>query len=171
MRNLSLLFLGISACLCFSGIAVAQSTNKTIVLVRHAEKASAPPTEPDPELSAEGRERAVRFMKAVARKYKPHEIFSTNFKRTRDTAEPIAKRRGKQIQTYDASKPADLIAKIMTSKTDHYLIVGHSNTIPALANALAKKEVFRNLLETEYGIYWVIRVKNGVLQKVEVFPF
>jgi len=163
-----LLLLVLLTCL---SAASAQSVNKTIVLVRHAEKAPALPSEPDPELSAEGRERAERFAKAVAKRYKPHEIFSTNYKRTRQTAEPIAKRRAKETQTYDAAKPADLVAKIMASKTDHYLVVGHSNTIPALANLLAKKEVFRNLLDTEYGVYWVIRMKNGVLTRIEVFPY
>ena len=152
-------------------LAFSQSESKTIVLVRHAEKAAAPPTEPDPALSAEGRERAQRLMKAVVKKYKPHEIFSTNYKRTRQTVEPVAGRRKKEIQTYDPSKQAELIARIMASKTDHYLVVGHSNTIPALANALAKKEVFRNLLESEYGVFWVIRIKKGVLTKVEVFPY
>ncbi|MFZ1701410.1 MAG: histidine phosphatase family protein [Pyrinomonadaceae bacterium] len=149
----------------------SQSKNKTIVLVRHAEKVPAPPTEPDPELSPEGRARAERFMKAVVRRYKPHEIFSTSYKRTRQTAEPVAAKRKKEIQTYDPAKQVDLVAQIMASDTDHYLIVGHSNTIPALANMLAKKEVFRNLLESEYGVYWVIRLKRGVLQRVEVFSF
>ena len=152
-------------------VGISAQTNKTIVLVRHAEKAPAPPTEPDPELSVEGRERAARFMKAVAKRYKPHEIFSTNYKRTRQTAEPVAKKRGKEIQVYDPSKQADLVGKIMASKTDHYLIVGHSNTIPSLANLFAKKEVFRNLLETEYGVYWVIRMKNGILTRIEMFPY
>ncbi len=59
----------------------------------------------------------------------------------------------------------------MPTKTDHYLIVGHSNTIPALANLLAKKELFRNLLDTEYGVFWVIRMKKGVVTKVEMFPY
>lgn len=150
--------------------AVAQSANKTIVLVRHTEKDLSNPNNPDPELSPEGRERAQRLMK-IAKKYKPHEIFATDYKRTRQTAEPIAKLRGKEIQTYDAGKPADLVAKIMASTTDHYLIVGHSNTIPGLANLLAKKEIFRNLLDTEHGVIWVIRLKNGVLRKVEILPY
>ena len=148
----------------------AQSKNKTIVLVRHTEKSTAVANDPDPELSAEGKERAQRFMK-LANKYKPHEIFSTGYKRTRQTAEPIAAERRKEIQTYDPAKPADLVAKIMASDTDHNLIVGHSNTIPALANLIAKKEVFRNLLDTEYGVFWVIRMKKGVLKKIEVFPY
>lgn len=148
-----------------------QSATKTIVLVRHAEKAVVPPTEADPDLSAEGKVRAERLMKAVSRKYKPHEVFATNYKRTRQTAEPTAKRRGKAVQTYDPAKHADLVSQIIASKTDHYLIVGHSNTIPALANLLAKKELFRNLLDPEYGVYWVIRMKNGLMTKIEMFPY
>lgn len=170
MRTILILFCLLFVAITF-GEASAQSPNKTIVLVRHTEKM--PPVESDkgdPDLSPEGRQRAERLMKAI-RKYKPHEIFATAFKRTKQTAEPIAKYRKKQIQTYDPSKPADLIAKIMPSKTDHYLIVGHSNTIPALANLLLKKEVFRQLLDTEYGVFWVIRVKTGSVTRIEVIPY
>lgn len=170
MRNSIFLLFALTVCLFAFGPVAAQSTNKTIVLVRHAEKDTSVANNPDPELSAEGRERAIKLMNFVKR-YKPHEIFSTNYKRTRQTAEPIAAKRKKEIQTYDPAKQADLVTKIMASKTDHNLIVGHSNTIPVLANLIAKKEVFRNLLETEYGVVWVIRLKKGVLTKVEVFPF
>ena len=152
----------------------AAAQKKTIVLVRHAEKSAAGSTEDmakgDLDLSPEGRERAERLAKAV-KKYKPHEIFATDYKRTKQTAEPIAKLRGKTVQTYDPSKQADLVQTILTSKTDHYLIVGHSNTTPALANLLLKKEVFKQLPDTEYGVFWVIRMKNGVVTKIEVFPY
>ncbi len=154
-----------------SNVGATAQTNKTIVLVRHAEKMPAVPTDKgDQDLSPEGKQRAERLAKVI-KKYKPHEIFATDYKRTKQTAEPIAKLRKKEIQTYDPAKQADLVAKIMPTKTDHYLIVGHSNTIPVLANLLAKKEVFRNLLDTEYGVYWVIRMKKGVVTKVEVFPY
>ena len=158
--------------LCISGTVSAQ--NKTIVLVRHAEKSAtgsaADIAKGDPDLSTEGRERAERLTKAV-KKYKPHEIFVTDYKRTRQTAEPIAKLRGKEIQTYDPAKQAELVEKILASKTDHYLIIGHSNTTPALANLLMKKEVFKQLPDTEYGVFWVIRMKKGVVTKVEIFPY
>ena len=145
---------------------------KTIVLVRHAEKAASTEMDKtgDVDLSQEGRERAERLAKAV-KKYKPHEIFATDYKRTKQTAEPIAKIRGKEIQTYDPAKQADLVAKILTSTTDHYLIVGHSNTTPALANLLLKKEIFKQMPDTEYGVFWVIRMKKGVVSKIEVFPY
>lgn len=155
----------------FGSSVSAQSRTKTIVLVRHAEKMPAVPTDNgDPDLSPEGKQRAEQLVKLL-KKYKPHEIFSTNFKRTKQTVEPIAKARKKEIQTYDPTKPADLVAKMMPSATDHYVIVGHSNTIPRLANLIAKKEVFRDLPETEYGVFWVIKMKDGVVRKIEMFPY
>jgi 2,3-bisphosphoglycerate-dependent phosphoglycerate mutase len=159
--------------LTFTVVGTASAQDKTIVLVRHVEKDSSPTADKtDPELSEEGRQRAERLAKLVKR-YKPHEIFSTPFKRTKGTVEPIAKRRKKEIQTYDPAKPADLVQKIMdpSSKTVHYLIVGHSSTIPALANLIAKKEIFRPLLATEFGVIWVIKIKNGVLTQIEVKPY
>jgi 2,3-bisphosphoglycerate-dependent phosphoglycerate mutase len=147
-----------------------QAQDKTIVLVRHAERDNSVPNNPDPALTKEGVERAERLWKAV-KKYKPHEIFSTDFKRTKQTVEHVALKRKKQVQTYDPTKSADLIAKMMASRTEHYLVVGHSNTIPVLANQLAKKEVFRQLLETEYGVIWVVRIRKGVLKNVEIFTY
>jgi 2,3-bisphosphoglycerate-dependent phosphoglycerate mutase len=168
MKNSVLLCLLLLA---FAVTAAAQSPTKTIVLVRHAEKMPAVEGDKgDQDLSPEGRQRAERLVKAL-KKYKPHEIFATDYKRTKQTVEPMAGKRKKQVQTYDPARQADLVAKIMASTTDHYLIAGHSNTIPALANLLAKKEVFRNLLDTEYGVFWVIRMKNGVLTRIEVFPY
>lgn len=172
-RNNALLSIPVVVAIYALAFNTAQAqTNKTIILVRHAEKAAATEIDKtgDVDLSAEGRERAVRLMNAI-KKYKPHEIFATDYKRTQQTAEPIARLRGKEIQAYDPAKPADLVAKMMASKTDHYLIVGHSNNIPALANLLMKKEVFKQLLEIEYGVFWVIRMKKGTVTKVEVYPY
>jgi len=124
----------------------------------------------DDPLSAEGRERVERLWKIV-KKYKPHEIFATSYKRAQETVAPIAARRQKQVQTYDPTKQPDLVAQIMASKTEHYLIAGHSNTIPALANLLAKKEVFKQVPDSEYGVIWVVKIRNGVLKRVEVYTY
>ena len=119
-------------------------------------------------LSAAGRGRVERLWKIV-KKYKPHEIFATNYKRTRETVEPIAARRKKVVQIYDPAKQAELVTQIMASKTEHYLIAGHSNTVPALANLLAKKEVFKQLPDSEYGVIWVVKIRNGVLKHASRF--
>lgn len=162
---LTVLFVGVAS------DAAAQS-KKTIILVRHAEKilAAADDKTGDVELTSEGRERALRFAK-VAGRFRPGEIFSTAYKRTRQTAEPIAKLRGKEIQTYDAAKHPELIDLILKSKTKRFVIVGHSNTVPFLANLLAKKDVFKQLPDTEYGVIYVIRMTNGVFRKLEIYSY
>ena len=150
---------------CF-GFAAAQK--KTIILVRHAEKADA--TSQDPELSDAGKQRAQRLAKIV-RKYKPGAIYSTDFKRTRDTAGPLAARRKLKIEVYDPRKPNELIDAIMKSKTKRFLVVGHSNTVPGLANVIGKKLVFKDLDDAEYGVIWIVRVKDGQVKKTEVVPY
>jgi broad specificity phosphatase PhoE len=151
--------------LCFGISASAQK--KTIILVRHAEKVDA---SQDPELTDAGKQRAERLAKIV-KKYKPGAIYSTDFKRTRDTAAPIAARRKLKIETYDAKKPADLIDTIMKSKTKRFVIVGHSNTIPGLANLLGKKELFKNLEDAEHGVIWIVRLKDGQVRRIEILPY
>ncbi|HBR56406.1 MAG TPA: histidine phosphatase family protein [Blastocatellia bacterium] len=142
--------------------------DKTIILVRHAEKVDS--TSADPELSEAGRDRAIALVRKI-KKYRPGAIFSTDLKRTRDTARPIAAKRGKEIRIYDARQPGDLIDLIMASRTKRFVIVGHSNTIPVLANLIAKKELFRNLEDAEYGTIWVIRIKKGAVKKIEILSY
>ena len=142
--------------------------DKTIILVRHAEKADA--TSQDPELSAEGKQRAERLVK-VAGKYKPGAFYSTNFKRTRDTLSPLATKRNKKVETYDARNQQALVDSIMKSPFKRHIVAGHSNTVPGLANLIAKKDVFKNLDDSEYGVFWVIRIKDGKVRKTEVIPY
>lgn len=154
---------------CFLGTAAAQ--NKIVILVRHTEKdVSESADKNDPELNTEGKKRAQRLAEVV-KKFKPGAIYSTDFKRTRETAAPIAAKRKVQAQTYDAKKPNDLIDAIMKSKTKRFLVVGHSNTIPGLANLLGKKELFKNLDDSEYGVIWIVRIRDGQLRKIEIVPY
>ena len=165
MKLFSLIALAL-AIMCVSQAAEAQT--KTIILVRHAEKADA--TSQDPELSADGKQRAERLVK-VAGKYKPGAFYSTNFKRTRDTLAPLAAKRKKAVAIYDARKPAELLDQITKSKIKRHIVAGHSNTVPGLANFIAKKDVFKNLDESEYGVIWIIRMKNGQIVRTEVLPY
>lgn len=144
---------------------------KTIILVRHAEKAEAENAQnPDPELSEAGRERAKQLVKKIGR-YRPGAFYSTDLKRTRDTITPLARKRKKAVQIYDPRKPQELVDSIMKSKTKRFVVAGHSNTIPGLANLLGKKELFKNLNDSEYGAIWIIRIKNGQIRKTEILPY
>lgn len=150
------------------GVESLSAQTKTIVLVRHAEKADA--TSQDPELSEAGKQRA-EWLTQVGGQYKPGAFYSTNFKRTRDTLAPLAAKRKKTVEIYDARKPSDLVDAIMKSKYKRHIVAGHSNSVPGLANFIAKKDVFKNLDESEYGVMWVIKIKNGQVVKTEVIPY
>ncbi|MBK9154678.1 MAG: histidine phosphatase family protein [Chloracidobacterium sp.] len=167
MKTLASFLIGLSIIAAASVNLAAQDREKTLILVRHAEKVD---DSADPELSAAGRERAARLVK-TAGKYKPGAFYSTNFKRTRDTIAPLAQKRKKEVQTYDPRKPQELIDNIMNSRTKRFLIAGHSNTVPALANLITKKELFKNLLDTEYSVIWVIKMKRGKVVKFEILEY
>ncbi|PYS98679.1 MAG: hypothetical protein DMF63_14920 [Acidobacteria bacterium] len=163
------LSLKIVACIfiLFHCVNSAAAQKKTIILVRHAEKVDA---SQDPGLSVEGKARAETLAKIVKR-YKPGAIYSTDFKRTRDTVAPMASRRKLQIQIYDPKKPGELVDTIMKGKTKRFLIAGHSNTIPGLANLLGKKELFKNLDDSEYGAIYIVRIIDGKVRKTEIIPY
>ena len=168
MKTIIFLFIGLSFVTCACVNAAGQDRDVTIILVRHAEKTDA--TSQDPDLSPEGRKRAERLVKAIG-KYRPGAFFSTNFKRTRDTLAPLAAKRKKQVQTYDPRKPQELIGEIMKSKTKRFVVAGHSNTVPGLANLIAKKELFKNLDDSEYSVIWVLKIKNGKVRKLELLDY
>jgi broad specificity phosphatase PhoE len=155
--------------LAFSGDAIGQK--KTILLVRHAEKDVSATADPnDPALTPGGAERAAHLGKKL-RKYKVGAVYSTNYQRTLNTARPTAERRRLAVQTYDAKKPDELLDQIMKSKTKRFLIVGHSNTIPDLANKIVKKEVFADLSDEEYGVVYLIKLKNGKVVKTQIITY
>jgi 2,3-bisphosphoglycerate-dependent phosphoglycerate mutase len=161
------LFIALFPIVLFLSIA-AYGQNKMIILVRHAEKVDSESS--DPELSEAGRTRAARLAKII-RKYRPGAVYSTDYKRTRDTAAPIAARRRLRVETYDARKPDELVQSIMKSRIKRNVVVGHSNTVPGLANLLGGKELFKNLADSEYGVIWIVRIKDGRVRRTEVIPF
>ena len=119
----------IAAILLFTLSAVAASP--IIFVVRHAEKSA---DGNDPDLSAAGQQRA----EGLARIVKDAEItaiFTTEFKRTQETAAPTAK----ELHVSPTVIPADqifaLVEKLRGLKGNG-LVVGHGNTIPDLVKAL-----------------------------------
>lgn len=119
----------------------------TFILVRHAEKADDGTR--DPALSEAGNARAQNLLKAL-NKTSINAIYSTNYKRTRQTVTPLATEKKLEILTYDGLK----MEQIDQMLTDHaggtILVVGHSNTVPAVANYLSG-QTYKNFDDSEYG--------------------
>lgn len=110
---------------------LAQSDEVVVFLVRHAEKVD---DSADPDLSAEGLERASVLARMLADAGITH-IHSTDYRRTRQTGEPLARALGLEIRSYD---PRDLpgLAAHLTATPGRHLVLGHSNTTPGAVEAL-----------------------------------
>ena len=139
----------------------------TIILVRHAEKASTGGQ--DPELTDDGRARAEKLT-TVFPGIKPDVFYSTNFKRTKNTLQPWAKFAGREIQLYEANEASDFAKKLLQEQGKTIVIAGHSNTIPPLVNLLVGEEKYKNLEDSEYDKIFVVTVEHGkVSERVMVY--
>jgi phosphohistidine phosphatase SixA len=139
------------------GRAAAAAT--TIVIVRHAEKATDDPR--DPSLSDAGRQRA-RDLAAALAGADLTAVYATQYRRTRDTAAPAAAAAG--IAVAERSVPADDVPAFAADLARHVLsahagrtvlIVGHSNTVPELVKALTGAAV-APIADDEYDRLYVV---------------
>ena len=129
----------------------------TIILIRHAEKAS---TSGDPILSKDGFKRAAALPEAFA-PYKPDLFYSTDTKRTRQTLATWSKSTGKELSIYDAAKQDELAKELLLMQDRTIVVVGHSNTIPQLVNLLIGANTYTDMAENEFNKAYIITVEHG----------
>jgi broad specificity phosphatase PhoE len=133
-----------------------------IFLVRHAERADdgAMTGQEDPHLSEAGSTRAGRLAELLQDAGIDH-VFSTNFIRTRETAAPTAEAAGVEIQLYGAGDPEAFATELWNTPGRH-LVVGHSNSTPALVAALGG-DPHGEIQPLEYDrLYLVTKGPDGV---------
>lgn len=151
------------------GICELNAQQTIYYLVRHAEKdtsaAGAKMMQANPPLSEKGIQRSARLASLLEKEHIDY-IFSTNYIRTQSTAAPLATKIGKEIQFYEINKGtvfSDAIQQMpYLGKT--LLIVGHSNTIPPLVNALIKTNKYQNLSDNEYGFLYKVTIESGQIK-------
>ena len=145
---LSLLALGACA-------STPATPDTTIYLVRHAEKQAGD----DPSLTVVGQARAEILAQELAGAGLTA-IWSTDTKRTRETARPTARTTGLPVQIYDPSRPEAFAAQLKAAPGT-VLVVGHSNTTPQLVEALGGDPGTPIDEATEYDRLYVVTVSRG----------
>lgn len=142
---------------------VVQAQDPVVVyLVRHGERANDDPR--DPNLSDEGHERARRLAMMLADAGIDH-IHSTDLRRTRQTAAPLAERLGLEVALYNPRDLAAVAAQLRATPGRH-LVSGHSNTTPALVEALGG-DSHGEITEDEYTrLYIVVIAADGAVETV-----
>lgn len=127
-----------------------------VYLVRHAEKAD---TGKDPELTDTGKQRAEALARLLKDAGVTH-IWSTEYKRTKGTAEPLSARSRVKIETYDPSRLGEFATRLKSIPGRH-LVVGHSNTTPGLVQALGG-DPGQAMPDTEYDRFYVVTLGPNI---------
>ena|SRR5947207_1596303 len=118
--------------LLFVSVSMASAVQPVVVIVRHAEKAANGGN--DPELSLTGRARAD----ALARILKDSgitAIFTSEFKRTQETAAPTAASTHVTPTVIAAKDTGGLVTKLH-QLNGNALVIAHGDTIPNIIKAL-----------------------------------
>lgn len=151
--------------LCAAGAASAQ----TVYLVRHAEKV-ATPGDADPALTEAGQARAEALSQAL-RDTHPALVLTSPMQRTILTAAPTADYHSAPSEVVSlegggAAHVAATVARIRALPQDAVaLVVGHSNTVPAIARALGYPEA-ADMPECEYDRLTRLTLEGGAVQAV-----
>lgn len=144
------------------GVAHAESSY-SIFLVRHAEKNTLEfPNTKNPPLTQCGLKRAQRLTE-ILQDSSIDAVYSTDYLRTQQTAEPTATKRGLKVLSYD---PRDLdgFAAQLKQKGQSALVVGHSNTTGILASLLLDSTASKqgvDIDESEFDLLLITTLVEG----------
>lgn len=166
MKKLVFVFLILT---CTLKLQAQDSEVTTYYFIRHAEKVRADKTDRNPNLTEKGRSRAQNWS-TVFGNIDFDIIYSTNYHRTIQTAEPTASSKGLNIQFYN---PKDLFNEEFQLQTrgKTVLVVGHSNSTPTFTNKVIGSEKYAQISDTNNSNLYIVMLSdneiNDILLKVE----
>ena len=132
----------------------------TIIFVRHAEKAAAPAG--DPGLSPAGQQRVAELARQLVDAdviRGVDAIYSTPFRRTKETAQAVADALDLPVNIYDAGDTEPILESILKNhKGEIILVVAHSDTLPVLIANLGASKRVPPIAEDEYDNIYIISI-------------
>jgi broad specificity phosphatase PhoE len=151
-RLLTCLALGLLAA---SPLAAADST--TVILVRHAEKASSGGN--DPSLSEAGQARA-QALAHVAGASQAAALYVTQYRRTQETLQPLAATLQLTPIQHPAKDSPGLVSEIQSRWAGRTVLVcGHSNSVPEVVQRLGGGAI--EIPDAEYDNLYVVTLPPG----------
>jgi broad specificity phosphatase PhoE len=149
----------------FSAYALAEPT--TVIIVRHAERATEPAN--DPALSPAGQLRATQLADALAQ-FKVNAIITTNLRRTKETAQPLAKKMALQaieigVRKGEAAMHVPEVVAAILKLSGTVLVVGHSNTAAQIVTALTDAPMLP-LCETSFSHVFIVNLAAKSVAKL-----
>ena len=159
------------------GGPASQGMTTTVILVRHAEKAVAGDPElsgaprNDPPLNATGRDRA-RALARTLEEAGVTAIYASEFARTQQTVEPLAEILGVEVMTHPAADTDGLVEILRAGHSGGVVVIaGHSNTVPAIIEALGAGPVEAIEDAWEYDNLYVVVVEASGHARVSTLKY
>ncbi len=154
-----ILSIGAIIALAMAAWAFQAATTTIVVVTRHADKA-ADGTD-DPPLSPAGIERATRLAALVGGgpEFGINAIFVTQYRRTNETARPLATATQVPVITLKDDDLAGLEDRITHEfRGKRVLVVAHSDSVPEIVKRLGGAREVPEIAATEYGTVYVIAI-------------
>ena len=145
----------------------ASCKTTTYYISRHAERSGTMTT--DPQLTPEGEKQALD-LRDYLRTKSIRGVYSTNFNRTRATAQPTGAHFNLPVNIYNPPQTNSMIDSLKAANKNNILIVGHSNTVDDIVNRFMGANTMTDLPETEYGSLFIVKKKgsNYTFEKIKV---
>jgi broad specificity phosphatase PhoE len=135
---------------------LVQCKSTKVYIVRHAEKSTNPPK--DPDLTTEGILRAENLAMLLKNK-EIKAVYSTDTRRTRQTAEPFSLQEGLSVQTYKNDTLLRFLYHVLDAD-QNALIVGHSNTVIQMLTELDLRPSIKEIPDNDYDNLFIITLKS-----------
>ncbi|NBU25646.1 MAG: hypothetical protein EBS39_08510 [Gammaproteobacteria bacterium] len=136
-------------------IAIAGETT-TVIVLRHAEKMAEPAD--DPALSPVGIARAERLATLLG-STQIAAVYASDTRRAQQTAAALAARRGLPVTVRDGRDVRGLLEEIGARQVGRtVVVVGHSDTVPAIVAALTRGRNRVTLVEGEFDRLFIVTV-------------
>jgi phosphohistidine phosphatase SixA len=133
------------------------AAQQAVIVVRHAEKAD---QSSDARLSADGLSRA-KALAGLLRASGVTHIVTSEYRRTRETARPLAEALALTTETVPARDIPALVARLRALEaTATAVVVGHSNTIPPILRALGWPDP-PEIADGDYDDVFVVVPRTG----------
>ena len=158
-RRIQIIVIYMAIALCLAWFFESQATT-TVVFVRHAEKALTPAD--DPGLNEAGQRRAAELARQLADVDVVagiDAVYATSYRRSVETAKPIADALKLQVRSYDAADTEKFLDELVKEeKGKVILVVGHSDTVPAMIGNMGASKRVPAIAADEYDNIYIVSI-------------
>lgn len=139
----------------------SKTETSTYYFIRHAEKDRSDASNNNPHLIEKGKLRAEHW-KEIFKNIEFDAVYSTEYNRTVETAQPTALKNNVEITFYNP-KEIDIQEFLINTKGQSVLVVGHSNSTPTFINKILGKEKYQHIDDSNNANLYIVTISGDII--------